>query len=127
MNRAVAIRIVCLAFVFTIAANATEVRAQQSDLKRLLVGTWRQVLGPYVTQTMFTPDRHFTTVTVQQGTPYRQLCKGTWNTKGNLLTLYFGTCTPKRNVRMPASESTLIRVIDANHLRNKLGDVYRVQ
>ncbi len=54
-----AIRIACLAFVFAIAVNAAPVRAWQNNLERLLVGTWRQALGPYVTETMFTADHHF--------------------------------------------------------------------
>ncbi|MGQ0568373.1 MAG: hypothetical protein ACT4P5_02395 [Armatimonadota bacterium] len=127
MNRKRAVLIACVTFVFSIALSGSKVHSQQHDLNKLLVGKWRQVVGPYVTETVNTENHKFVSVTIQRGTPYRFYVEGTWEIRyGNQLWSRAVRWVPD-SVRMPEWESTWIQVINVNHFKNKLGDVYRVQ
>jgi len=127
MKRRAAIRVACVAFVFSVVVCAAQVRAQQYDLDKLLVGKWRQVVGPFVNTTIFTAKHTYIVESVQRGTPYRLYVEGTWEIRNNnQLWQKAGRRIPEAT-RLPEWQATVLQIIDANHLKNNQGDVYRVQ
>gem|GEM_PF-3729067 len=71
--------------------------------------------------------RHeFTTATIRRGTAYREYVEGTWEIRyGNQLWQHNLHWVPEK-LRMAEWEGTPIQIIDGNHLRNKLGGMFRI-
>lgn len=128
MVRETAVRVACMAIIFIAAASGTNVRGQQYNLDSLLVGKWHQEYGALITETLFSGGRphEFIALTVQRGTSYRFCVQGEWEIRsGNQLWQHNLRWIPD-NVRVPEWEGAVIEVVDANHLRNKAGDVFRI-
>lgn len=122
-------RMLVALLVCAAAAILAQTPAQSYDLERLLMGKWRQQYGPYVTVAVYTlrgSYHEFTAVTVQRGAPYRLYVVGEWRVNNNRDLWTYPKRWEPSDVRMFA-EGTPIQVIDYNHFRNKLGDVYRVR
>jgi len=97
-------------------------------VEQYLVGKWHQEYGPYVTETVLKTDFTFTSITIQRGAPYRLYVEGDWEVRGNDDQLWTQwTYWEPRNLKKPLPEGTMIKVIDHDHFKNKLGDVYRVR
>ena len=103
--------------------------ADDGDLRSYLAhGTWYHEvateMGTMVQETVFNRDGTFTALAHVKGTPYHQGTEGRWDVRdGNMLWFYYDRCSPD-----PCSaekEGTWIKVIDDDHLQDKLGDAYR--
>ena len=102
--------------------------APTTRVEQYLVGKWHQEYGPYVTETVLKTDFTFTSITIQRGAPYRLYVEGDWEVRGNDDQLWTQwTYWEPRNLKKPLPEGTMIKVIDHDHFKNKLGDVYRVR
>ena len=119
-------RITFAALLIGVAAIVAQARAQPTDLKKLLVGKWHQEYGPYVTETEFLRNGIFNSITIQKGAPYRLYVQGEWEVHDNRDLWTYPKRWEPSDVRMFA-EGSRIEVINENHIRNKLGDVYRVK
>ena len=101
----------------------------KDDLSSYLAhGTWHEEvqtqMGTMVQETVFNRGGSFTALARINGTDYHQGSEGRWQVRdGNILWFYNDHCSP--NPCATEKESTWIKVIDDNHLQNKLGDAYR--
>jgi hypothetical protein len=124
-----------LAFAF-VAACAPHAHAEQPDLRRFLVGTWRQPTNVGVNVCQFQADGAFKVVMYSgDGTDPARLA-GAWEIRnGNELWThnmawyplyvrhYDGSRTP---IHLPPWDSMTIEAIDANHIRIGSGVATRV-
>jgi hypothetical protein len=79
-----------------------------------------------VTEAVCTQNHEFTAVTIQRGTPYRFYVEGTWEIRyGNQLWQHNLRWVPD-DLRIAEWEGTPIQIINADHLRNKFGDMFRM-
>ncbi len=102
--------------------------------ERLLVGKWQQQYGTCISESVFTADGRFTSITRDQFRSFYS--EGRWEIKDGVLISHFvdwsprsmpnvdGSTTP---IWMPEWESTWIRFLDYDRLQNKVGIAYRVR
>jgi hypothetical protein len=97
MKSMIAIRsaagLVLLTAVFCGFFQNSAVAQTEYSPERLLVGKWRQQYGPYVTESVFTANGRFTSVTYDQFTRFDSW--GRWEVKNGLLVSYFEDWWPK--------------------------------
>lgn len=103
--------------------------AGNDDLSSYLAhGKWHEEveteMGTMVQETVFNRDGTFTALARIKGSTYHEGSEGRWEVRdGNILWFYYEQCSPD-----PCAfekESTWIKVIDDNHIQEKLGDAYR--
>lgn len=127
MNYRWPISVALAALLFALALAAAPARATPSWLEGYLShGKWHQEYGPFVTETVFKRDRTFTSITIKRGAPYKLYVEGNWYVRpGNQLWMEWTNWEP-HTINKPLPEGTMVKVIDDNHFRNKLGLVTRV-
>lgn len=128
MVRTILARAICVTLVLVGVASVGEVQSQQYNLDTLLVGKWHQQYGALVTETLFSGGNphEFISLTVQAGTSYRFCVQGQWEIRNGSQLWQHNLRWIPDNIRVPEWEGTPIQVIDANHLRNKLGVFARI-
>jgi hypothetical protein len=110
--------------VITLAIGAARSLADDVDLKSFLVGKWHQEVGDFVGDTVFNSDGTFTSLASKKGTSYHEGVKGHWQIRNeNELWQHNEDCSP--NDCAAEWDGTWIKVIDNDHIQNKLGDAYR--
>jgi hypothetical protein len=105
-------------------AKAQPLAVQGDDfaVARLLVGTWRLQYGPYMIETVYQSDGHFSSITRNQFKAF--YCEGSWEVRQGMLVQHYTSWYPR--VRMPDAESTYVNFIDANRFLHKMGSAYHV-
>jgi len=112
--------------LLSFAVAAARVAAQRVNLNYYLVGKWHQDVGEMSGETVFNSNHTFTSLAWTRGTSYHSGARGEWEIRNeDQLWKHNFECSP--NPCSAEWDDTRIEVIDQNHFRNRLGDVYRMQ
>jgi hypothetical protein len=127
-----------LMLALTIGAGALPVNAQRQDLRMFLVGTWRQQNDIGVTETVFDPAGSFESKlhTHLKGNAHPASVSGDWEIRrGSQLWMHNLSWDPtdvrfpdgsRRPIKVQPWDSTIVKIIDANHVRMNGGVATRV-
>lgn len=115
------------ALLIAIILLAAPTPANPPSLETYIVGKWHQEYSPYVTESVFTAKHTFTSITVQQGTPYRLYVTGVWEIRNDDELWMEWTDWVPHDVAKPLPEGSKIEIIDQDHLRNKIGIATRMK
>lgn len=113
------------------------VTAQQQDLKKFLVGKWRQPTQAGYNEAVFQSGGFFKVSIFQRGVREQAYLSGAWEIRGgNQLWTHNLAWYPiyvrhfdgtRTKVQIPAWDSTTVQVIDTDHIKTTAGIATRVK
>lgn len=111
--------------------------AQQHDLNKFLVGKWRLPTPAGYNEILFRADGFFKITIVQRGVHEQAYLSGTWEIRSGrelwthnlawypIYVRHFNGTRTK--VQMPAWQSTIVEMVDADHMKSSSGVATRMK